>query len=940
MPQLPKLYKPIDIETGYVLNQKVSYFSVIVPEYGVNLLYNPEIYDLYSYSSSVPLTLNPDTNFGINSVDLTMQLGDNFTYTLNQDLDNTTYTFSFYIKGSGTFKLSFRNSANVQVGGYSIVETYEYRTRVSHTITGTALINGNFFIEPQVPRKTEYNFSGFQLENKSYATTFISGNQKGLITNENPLPYYWTGVPHRSPSVRLATTRSGGRIVNFADLGLEVLSYEGFGLPEFDNNGTQIAMRYGSLFNNTLIEDRDLTINGQFTLCDKETFFCNKGLLSSAFSPSKTLRQQPVKMQFQLMDCTTPLSECVEFLVHYKSGLDGNIESLYGEKVSIDFKMFDPFFYKCGSSGASVCFTNTITGTNIIGTENNGILGDLNGGTPLNELIRKMTIGSDNALYTIGDTPGIGAVVNRWDGTTWTVIGTSIDGLGNGNAIEAGFDNSIYVGGQFNGINAATNGYSGSIPSVMNLAKYSIETGVWTWIGNVHGSVQGLEQLQDGRIAIVGQFDSVTTTGAVTTLVNNVAFYNPVSNAFETLAGVGTGIGDPTTEVVYCVKQTPDGRIWYGGHFTFSYFGSVVLNVVYSFTTGSTQTIQPIQGLTRRLNRTTTIGFGADTVYDLEYDANGTIYAAGYFDATQKINNYEASNPVTLMASNIPWSVGKFVNGNWDSIGLFAMVSPANPILIGSALVSDIDRDSQGNLYFAGRFNFVGAAKYSNTQSLVPPGQATLNPMDNLANYARNTSGLTYYNGSKFLNNKILDAGSSPFVRTVKTGGYYSFNNYTSLYSSTLPVYNSTSTIGSPNAQNTVFIGGLIGTFTVACAEEVVLNCGDMTHMILTFTGPGTLLTIENISTGAILNVNKVLQNGELLTIDLTSPIPYVFSNIFGIQNNIIARGSNLANFVLLNGTNLISVLFDNATTTTNTKVRLNWRNRFWSLEEAICCED
>ena len=938
MPQLPKLYKPIDLETGYILNQKVSYFSVVVPEYGVNLLYNPEVYDLYSYASTTPMIPNPDTSFGINSIDMSMVTNDLLAYLLNQNLDNTSYTFSFYVRGAGTFKLFFRNAANVETGGYTLVTTYDFLTRVSHTITGVAITNGKFLIQALSPG--DYNFSGFQLENKSYATTFISGNQKGLITNENPLPYYWTGVPHRSPSVRLGSTRAGGKIVNFADLGLDVLSFEGFGLPEFDNNDTQIAMRYGSLFKNTLIEDRDLTINGQFTLCDKETFFCNKGILNSAFSPSKTLRQQPTKMLFQLMDCTTPLSECIEFLVHYKNGLDGNIESLYGEKVSIDFKMFDPFFYKCGYAGTNVCFSTTITGTNIIGTEETGTLGDLNGGTPFGETIRRMTIGSDNALYTVGDATGLGIVVNRWDGTTWTNLGTAIDSNGSGLAIEAGFDNSIYVGGLFNGIGAAQNGYNGNSPTTMNLAKYSIETNTWIWIGDVHGSVQALEQLQDGRIAVVGQFDSVTTTGAVTTLVNNVAFYNPATNAFETFAGAGTGIGNPATEVVAAVKQTPDGRIWYGGKFDFLYFGTQVLNVVYSFRTGTTQTIQPIQGLTRRTNRTTTIPVGNEIVLDLEYDANGTIYAAGRFDATPKINAYEASVPLPNMASNIPWSVGKFVNGNWDSIGLFATLSPANPLTIGVGVVNDIDRDAQGNLYFAGRFNFVGEAKYSNTQGLVPPGQATLNPMDNLGNYTRNASGLTYYNGSKFLNNKILDASASSFVRAVKTGGYYTFNNYTSLYSSNLPVYNSTATLGSPNAQNAVFIGGLSGTFTVACAEEVVLNCGDMTHMILTFTGPGTLLTIENISTGAILNVNKVLQNGELLTIDLTSPIPYVFSNIFGIQNNIIARGSNLANFVLLNGTNLISVLFDNATTTTNTKVRLNWRNRFWSLEEAICCED
>ena len=614
--------------------------------------------------------------------------------------------------------------------------------------------------------------------------------------------------------------------------------------------------------------------------------------------------------------------------------MDVNIESLYGEKVSIELKMFDPFFYKCGTTGANVCFSKTITGTNIIGTENDGTLGDLNGGSPADELIRQMTIGSDGALYTVGDKPGLGIVVNRWDGTTWTVIGTSIDGLGLGNTIEAGFDNSIYVGGQFNGIGAATNGYNGSVPTVMNFAKYSIETGVWTWVGDVNGVVNGLEQLQDGRIAVVGSFSDVTTTGAINTLVNNVAFYNPVANNFETLSGAGTGLGAPGAEVVNCVKQTPDGRIWYGGRFNFVYGGNQVLNVVYSFTTGSTQTIQPIQGLTRRTFRTSTIGAGSEAVYDLEYDANGTIYAAGYFDSTPKINAYEASVALPNMAANIPWSVGKFVNGNWDSIGLFATVSPANPLFVGSAFVTDIDRDSQGNLYFAGRFNFVGEANYGSAF-----GQATLNPMDNLSNYIRNTSGLTFYSGKKFLNNKVLDAGSTPFIRTIKTGGYYSYNNYTSVYSFGLPVYNSTATFGAPNSQNTIFIGGLTGTYTVACAEEILLKCSDMTHLVMTFTGPGTLLTIENLNTNAVLNFNKTLLFGELLTIDLTSPIPYVFSNLFGVQNNIIARGSNLANFVLLNGTNLISVLFDNATTSSLTKIRFNWRERFWSLEEAICCE-
>lgn len=938
MAQLPRLFKPVDIETGYILNSKTSFFSVIVPEFGTNLINNPEVFDFNGYSSNVVATLNTKTNWGINSIDISMNVGDYIQYSLDVNLiSSTPYTFSVYVNGVGKFRVYFVTAASVEVGGTTYHNSYNFNTRIEHKSASLSLTSGRIVI--QALTAGTYNFSGFQLEAKEYATTFISGNQKGLIPNEVPLPYYWAGTPHRSPSVRLASTRHGGKIVNFKDFGLDVISFEGFGLPEFDNNDQQIAMRYGSNYSNTVIEDRDLTINGQFTLCDKETFFCNKGLLNTAFSPSLTLKQQPIKLQFMLMDCETPLTDCIEFLVHYKQGLDGNIENLYGEKVSIDFKMFNPWFYKCGLAGQEICIQSTISGTNIIGTNENNILTDMNGGTPLDELIRQMAIGSDNALYTVGDRPGRGVIVNRWEGSSWTVIGTAIDNGGNGYAIEAGYNNAIYVGGSFNGINGADNGYFGNVPPTMNLAKYDISSSTWSWIGNVQGTVYALEQLQDGTIAIGGTFNQVTDIFATTTNVANAAFYDPATGLFSTISGVGSGIGAFGTDVVYAIKQTPDGRIWWGGHFNFIYFGNQVQNVVYTFNDGLINVIQPIQSLIRRTNRNTTIPLNADAVYALEFDKNGTIYAAGYFDATPAINAYELTAPATQYANNIPFSVGKFVNGNWDSIGFFATVPPANAILQGNAFMTDIERDASGNLYFAGRFNYAGAARYANNINSPTLVGTLLNPIDNLSSYPNNTWGLTYYDGTKFVNNKILGAGTAPFIRTIKTGGYYSFSNYTSTYPNTLPFYTN-SINSSPNAQNSFYIGGLIGTFSVACTELINLSCGDLTYPIITINGPGKLLTITNQSTNAILNFNKTLQVGELVTIDLSSPIPSVFSNFFGYQNGIIVRGSNIGNFVLLNGDNIISVLFDNTTINTNlTKVRINYAHRFWSLEEAICCE-
>jgi len=705
---MPKLqfYKPPDIETGYIFNPQKSYFSIVIPEQGTNLVYNPEVATLNFFNTvSGSIVLNSQIQlYGQNSLQAALN-STGYVYHLLQTtlVPNTQYTFSVYVLGNaGSYRLELIDGTTLAVRTASP----EFKpdrtnwTRIQMTFNSNLIptVNGvRLAIRKMNPGAGILISDGWQLENKPYATTFISGSQEGLIVGEVPRPYYWVATPHQSPSVRSQQTRDGGKIVSLEEYGFQVTGFNGFGLPKFDPVAVPIANGIGSLYQGSSIEDREVEICGVLMSCSIKDFFCDRANLSHGLSPSLVSKPQPTKLIYQVYDCETPICRCAEGLVVYEQGLEGEIESLVGEEICISFRMYDPLFKLCGNRSVELDVYRESNDFVMapIGTDLNGewkpmdepsyetLFGD--GGFGSTGDVNELTIGPDNNLYV--GTDGFGAAVpgnsvGRWNGIAWELIGKTFMMTAPGVyvpggeifAIEKGADGKIYVGGFFDGIGTnAVNpppvrvelGAGGTLlRDTLSFARYNILSASWEYIGrfrnnlapevlNSVGRVRGLKLLQNGKMAIVGSFSvPQQPVGVATVAARNAVLYDYVTNTFEFIAPLANNILGSRTDEIYTVAEAPNNNIWIGGAFSFA--GTTPpfplaenVAVLGLFNSGG---FDAVGGSFTDANLICDFGI---PVRKIVIAQDGTVYAGGDFTATRL---YETLHPpnIFLFPPNIP----------------------------------------------------------------------------------------------------------------------------------------------------------------------------------------------------------------------------------------------------------------------------------------------
>lgn len=168
-------------EGGYELSPARSIFALIAPEASTNIVTNPECINLVGYTALVGTVLVSDDDVqkrGVRSIrcdwdpaHLDGELG--LIYTLPAVLGEGDHTFSVDIHGRGEFSIWFGDANGVPVddsgvrlpGVWSRPSITTYSTGSGIRTVGVKSYDGeSFWVD------------GFQVEQKSYSTTFISGN--------------------------------------------------------------------------------------------------------------------------------------------------------------------------------------------------------------------------------------------------------------------------------------------------------------------------------------------------------------------------------------------------------------------------------------------------------------------------------------------------------------------------------------------------------------------------------------------------------------------------------------------------------------------------------------------------------------------------------------------------------------------------------------------
>lgn len=431
-----------------------------------------------------------------------------------------------------------------------------------------------------------------QLEAKGYATTYCDGDQLGLLpAGLEPLPYYWTGTPHASTSVRAATTRAGGRELRVNRYGFTLLGLIGHGMAPRNNVSTELGLLDGSLYQTTIREKRAITLAGSFEASYPELLSKLRGNLKAALQHDLTGVKQPSVLTIQRYDNTQTIGARAKLVVSYTDGLEGNEQQVFSERAAIKFEQYQPGMIDSADKGTSAAGATSLGASNYIIGQTAGVWATL--GTGLNGAVNCAVIGPDGKLYIGGAfTTAGGSAANRiavWDGSAWATLSTGFDSTVNALVFDAA--GNLYATGAF------TTAGGGAAAKI---AKWN--GSAWSALGTGLGSTGRALAISPttGNLYVAGDF---TTAGGGA--ANRIAVWNG-----SAWAALGTGLDN--TGSALAIDNA--GNVYVGG--TFLNAGGSGANRIAKWNGSAWSALGS--------------GLGS-TCAALVFDAAGNLYAGGAF---------------------------------------------------------------------------------------------------------------------------------------------------------------------------------------------------------------------------------------------------------------------------------------------------------------------
>jgi hypothetical protein len=414
----------------------------------------------------------------------------------------------------------------------------------------------------------------------------------------------------------------------------------------------------------------------------------------------------------------------------------------------------------------------------------------------------------------------------------------------------------------------------------------------------------------------------------------------------------------------FFVKYDQVGNLWYGSSTT-----------VTNRTGTTTQAINSVGGklcMASDVNNNVFVGGDFTTPQNYIMVYNGSTWAVPFISSGFAINGavramtFGVDGALYLAGDFTQPGIGitKYVYGPLGSVGNYVSIHSGFLISTPRAMVTGLD----GMIYICGNN---GIVKYNPTTSIYTDITGSINGVIRtlavlpdgriVAGGAWLYSGYPYiavYNGTNW---QTLGSGLNGEVATLSvnknTGDLYAIGSFTASGSALLPGgaarYNGSNwlpmdianTLPTSNTTNTSDIRNSDGeiamssthtatqTLTNGASNAVVYAGTADVFPVVKFTGPGTLISLTNVTTGKSLYFNNyTLLAGETATFthDAAGGISFV-SSFF---NNVLGRilpGSDKTQFSLVPGTNYIEPYITGSSGAT--KCELIYQNTHFSLE-------
>lgn len=673
-------------------------WSIIVPIARTNLVTNPSFETNTTSYTAVGASIARSTTKqrrGAYSLAVTPSAGTNAdgayygTVTLAAA---TTYAYSldFWGQAGIKYQIYVATTGGVALATKQFTATGFWQRPVLIYTEATGAARRLYVTKVSSNRADVFYVDGVQMEacetGNYFATTYIDGDQLGLIPNQIPSAYVWTNTPHASTSSRSGLTRAGGRIVKFKDFGWFLTAIIGLGLAVPQNYITEYAALDGGQDQGTRKPTRQFTLAGRFAASTYGRLRDNRGGLAALLDRDLSGQDQRLKLVYQAMDGCREISELTEVICKYAGGLEGDSSGHFGSAAPITFTQYLPVVLGGGDAGASLTTQISVSNANrILRRSSGGLWGVMGtGSTGFDGTVNALAFGQGKIIYAggaFGNADGAPAVrFAQWNDSAtiqgWSVVGSGVGAAG-GDVLAIALDalGRVYVAGSFTSMDGVAN--------TSRIAMWDPSSSTWSALSTgANGTIYALAFAQDGTLYVAGSF---TTIGGVAAA--GIARWDG-----STFSAMGTGRTGGTG--VFAVIVGLDGHLYATGDFTS--MGGV----------GTTAGIAKWNTTTLAWVSIGSLG-GTATGYTLENGPDGSIYVGGDFTTAGGVtcNRIARFNGVTFVPLSTGLSAGSvrslrmtrdgrlYVGGNNIDASVSGVPSPDNLLLWTGAtwLPTDID---------------------------------------------------------------------------------------------------------------------------------------------------------------------------------------------------------------------------------------------------------
>lgn len=642
--------------TGYQLDDGGSFWGIVLPKPGKNLVLNPSFEVAHGSEVAVGGFLDIDFSFekasrGFRSLRLIPQNNASGNLQVAYYAQHIGYhTVSVDVYGHPDHNLLLQVFAGVTMLGEARIRPTKlgwerYSLTVYDPLTGSNLRHARLRTDFGNPESKILYVDGFQVEEGSYPTTYMDGEMVESAWQADPYAYGWTGTAHLSPTTRSDKTYGGGQVKSLEDLDFRTTAIVGLGMGD---SGLDVATLAGGeeVLRSAWTAGKEFSIIGRIygtTVLEVQnkrqglinlltTVNSRSGLVTVVYQPVNR-RGVPVGKRL-LIDCV------------FLAGLTYNFNNLYQDNLELRFRVFNSRMYEefgttkeLDVDGTSAYETGIYVRDNQTGEWNNYLVGT---NATVGGVVKAAAIMDDGSLVVGGSFTAIGGVtarrVARFNPQTnlWEEYGTGFN-----NTVRA-----LAIGrGRFNGQLLAVGDFTQDGPATFTMrraAHYDVIYGGWQELGSGFDDVvHDIDVAPNGILLVGGEFANNGPGGVP---MVRVAWGNGNTTvgvfAWQTIPISATGD-------VFTVKIGPDNRYYYGGDFTDLNANLNAKRI--AFTTPGASVVD-------------SLGKGVNgTVYDIEFGLDGYLYAAGSFSATS-----DSAIPLVGFARYLGPLSG---DGIWEEVG-------------------------------------------------------------------------------------------------------------------------------------------------------------------------------------------------------------------------------------------------------------------------------